>query len=164
MDPFDIDIDSTLSKKWWELGISPLGSVSTESIEDDNQFNGNEIVHVSDCHSYDDISICPLPWYPRNDLLDDMNKFYVHEQGSEWKIPSTKYCHVGQLLAATWETFGYHRVYVKAILSERRVHIVYLDWGTEEEVFSVDQLRLLHKKFLSLPVQAVPAKVSSLIG
>ena len=79
-DPFDID--ELLDKEWWEQDMPPLGSVTSQTIKYGNTFEDIGIVQVTDCSSYDNIWVCPLPWFKRDDLLDDMNHFYHLEQGA----------------------------------------------------------------------------------
>ena len=61
-------------------------------------------------------------------------------------------------MAAMYQDIGYHRVLIKKILSKKRVSVLYLESGTEIDI-SVKNLRLLHKKFLALPAQAIKARL-----
>ena len=47
---------------------------------------------------------------------------------------------------------------ITEILSKKRVSVLYLNSGTEIDI-SVKNLRLLHKKFLALPAQAIKAQL-----
>ena len=94
----------------------------------------------------------------RNCLLEDMNHFYEHDYGEEWTVPDTRYCLPGRCMAAMYQDIGYHRVLIKKILSKKRVSVLYLNSGTEIDI-SVKNLRLLHKKFLALPAQAIKARL-----
>jgi len=156
-DPFDLD--GALVKPWWEIGILPLGAVVVGTIEREKILREDStLVQVSHCPSFDEVWVCPSPWSPRDELLENMNEFYFSEDGAKWCIPNTSHIIPGRIYAGNYKTYGYHRVLVKHILSSSLVTVVYVDFGTEE-MLSVDQLRLLHKKFLSTPVQALQTRL-----
>ena len=85
-----------------------------------------------------------------------MNNFYTSGEGKRWRVPDTRFCSPGQLLAAKYSEIGYHRILVKHIINYEKVSVLYVDYGTILEIHTSD-LRLLHKKFLTLPAQAVKA-------
>ena len=85
-----------------------------------------------------------------------MNNFYTSGEGKRWRVPDTRFCSPGQLLAAKYSEIGYHRILVEHIINYEKVSVLYVDYGTIMEIHASD-LRLLHKKFLKLPAQAVKA-------
>lgn len=154
MDPFDLD--EMRSSEWWEVGVLPYGAVEFETVQE--RTLNSPLVQVTQVNSFDDLWICPNPWNHKEKLTEDMNKFYVDGEGQDWKVPSTDYCRGRHLMAATYASVGYHRVLIKQILSPEMVNVLYIDYGTIQEIH-VSHLRLLHKKFLSLPAHNEPISV-----
>ena len=50
------------------------------------------------------------------------------------------------------------QVIIKQVLSEEIISVLYIDYGTSSKVHFKD-VRLIHKKFLSLPAQVIPARL-----
>ena len=50
------------------------------------------------------------------------------------------------------------QVIIKQVLSEEIISVLYIDYGTSSKVHFKD-VRLIHKKFLSLPAQPIPARL-----
>ena len=59
-------------------------------------------------------------------------------------------------MVAVYKTEGFHRVMVKRVLEGNIVSVLYVDFGTVDKVKGI---RLLHKKFLKLPAQAIEARL-----
>ena len=154
MDPFDLDESTTT--EWWNNGILPYGAVEFETVQE--RTLDSPLVQVTQVNSFDDIWICPNPWNLKDELLEEMNKFYIEGEGSHWTVPSTDYCRGRHLMSAPYGKVGYHRVLIKQILSLEIVNVLFIDYGTIQEI-NVSCLRLLHKKFLSPPAQAIPVRL-----
>jgi len=142
---------------WYRVGFLPYGAADGEQLKE-RKLLEDCVVQVTQVTSFDCIWLCPEPWQPRYDLLKDMNNFYTSGEGKRWRVPDTRFCSPGQLLAAKYSEIGYHRILVKNIINYEKVSVLYVDYGTIMEIHASD-LRLLHKKFLTLPAQAVKARL-----
>ena len=61
-------------------------------------------------------------------------------------------------MAAIYKSEGYHRIIVRKVLKNEMISVLYVDYGTIDKV-KLNDMRLLHKKFLYLPAQAIPARM-----
>ena len=59
---------------------------------------------------------------------------------------------------APYKTEGFHMVMVKRMLKSEMVSVLYVDFGTLDKVRLKD-IRLLQKRFLSLPAQAIAGRL-----
>ena len=70
------------------------------------------------------------------------------------------------MMVAPYKSEGYHRVIVRRIMKNGMVSVLNVAFGTIEKVRLRD-MRLLHKRFLDLPAQAILARmwgVKDIIG
>ena len=79
MDPFDLDESTTT--EWWNNGILPYGAVEFETVQE--RTLDSPLVQVTQVNSFDDIWICPNPWNLKDELLEEMNKFYIDGEGRD---------------------------------------------------------------------------------
>ena len=148
----DLDLDEMRAAKWWEVNIPPFGAViNVDKVEERNM--DGPLVQITQVNSFEDIWVCPFPWDQRDELLASMNKFYIDGDGRDWTIPDSEFCRGKFLMAAPYADYGYHRVIIKQVLSEEIISVLYIDYGTSGEVHYKD-VRLIHKKYLTLPAQA----------
>ena len=153
----DLDLDEMRAAKWWEVNIPPFGAViNVDKVEERNM--DGPLVQITQVNSFEDIWVCPFPWDQRDELLTSMNKFYIEGEGRDWTIPDSEFCRGKFLMAAPYADYGYHRVIIKQVLSEEIISVLYIDYGSSGEVHYKD-VRLIHKKFLTLPARAIPARL-----
>ena len=62
------------------------------------------------------------------------------------------------MMDAPYKTEGFHRVMVRRMLKREMVRVLYVDFGNLDKVRLKD-IRLLHKRFLSLPAQAIAGRL-----
>ena len=62
------------------------------------------------------------------------------------------------MMVAPYKLEGYHRVMVRKMMKNDMVCVLYVDFGTVDKVRLKD-MRLLHKRFLYLPAQAILARM-----
>ena len=153
----DLDLDEMRAAKRWEVNIPPFGAViNVDKVEERNM--DGPLVQITQVNSFEDIWVCPFPWDQRDELLTSMNKFYIEGEGRDWTIPDSEFCRGKFLMAAPYADYGYHRVIIKQVLSEEIISVLYIDYGSSGEVHYKD-VRLIHKKFLTLPARAIPARL-----
>ena len=152
-----MDLDEMRSAKWYELDVPPFGAVVIADTIGERSID-SPLVQITQVNSFDDIWICPSPWDQRDKLLVDMNRFYLDGEGKDWIIPDSDFCRGKFVMAAPYADWGYHRVIIKQVLSEEMISVLYIDYGTSGKIQYKD-VRLIHKKFLSLPAQAIPARL-----
>jgi len=95
-------------------------------------------------------------------LMKSMDDCYrwddEHEKEYRLKNPQTE-CKRGAIMAAPYESEGYHRVRINKISrGDFVVEVFYLDYGTISEV-SMSEIRSLPTRFRSLPSQAIEGKL-----
>merc|ERR1719376_1188279 len=61
-------------------------------------------------------------------------------------------------MVAPYKSEGYHRVMVRRMMKNEMVSVQFVDFGTIDKVRLKD-MRLLHKRFLVLPAQAILARM-----
>ena len=152
-----MDLDEMRSAKWYELDVPPFGAVVNADTIGERSID-SPLVQITQVNSFDDIWICPSPWDQRDKLLVDMNRFYLDGEGKDWIIPDSDFCRGKFVMAAPYADWGYHRVIIKQVLSEEMISVLYIDYGTSSKVHFKD-VRLIHKKFLSLPAWPIPARL-----
>ena len=62
------------------------------------------------------------------------------------------------MMVAPYKTEGFHRGMDKRVLKSEIVSVLYVDFGTLDKVRLKD-IRLLHKRLLKLPAQAIAARM-----
>ena len=62
------------------------------------------------------------------------------------------------MMVAPYKSEGYHRVIVKRMIKGDYIGVLLVDFGTVDKVRLKD-MRLLHKRFLDLPAQAILARM-----
>jgi len=159
----NINVDLTmLDLPWTETGILPVGAVEDDKLDQ----QGVEIiegfplnVQVTEVVSMDKIWFCLFTMLDeREELMNELNIFYTKREGKSWKVPDVSYCWSGRLMAAIYKSEGYHRVIVRRVIKNDMISVLYVDYGTIDKV-KLQDMRLLHKKFLYLPAQAIPARM-----
>ena len=158
-----MEMDLTmLDLPWTITGILPVGAVKDQDlVQQTFDFaEGVSIpIQVTEVVSLDKIWFCLLPMVEELDrLMEALNDFYTKYEGKSWKVPDKKYCWSGRMMAAPYKLEGYHRVMVKRMMKNDMVSILYVDFGTVDKV-SLKDMRLLHKRFLDLPAQAILARM-----
>ena len=159
MDEVDL---SMLDLPWAQTGELPVGAVDGESLEQ-QQVVGVRVgahipVQVTEVVSFDTVWFCLQPVEEREKLMEEMDIFYNKGEGRRWEVPDGEYCWAGRLMAAKYKYEGFHRVMVKRMLEGNMVSVLYVDFGTVDKV-KLKDVRLLHKKFLKLPAQAIEGRL-----
>jgi len=159
----DINVDLTmLDLPWTETGILPVGAVEDDKLDQQcvEIIEGFPLnVQVTEVVNMDKIWFCLFTMLDeREELMNELNTFYTKCKGKSWKVPDVSYCWGGRLMAAIYKSEGYHRVIVRRVLKNEMISVLYVDYGTIDKV-KLNDMRLLHKKFLYLPAQAIPARM-----
>ena len=159
----DTGMDLTLlDLPWTETGILPLGAVEDQILAQ-QVFDVDEgvsiTVQVTEVVSLDKIWFCLSSMVEKRDrVMENMHEFYTKYEGKSWKVHDKKYCWSGRMMVAPYKLEGYHRVMVKRMMKNDMVSVLFVDFGTVDKVRLKD-MRLLHKRFLDLPAQAILARM-----
>ena len=159
----DMDIDLTmLDLPWTETGILPVGAVEDQDLAQQvfDVYEGRSVsVQVTEVVNLDKIWVCLLSMVGERDrVMEDLHDFYTKYEGKSWKVTDKKYCWSGRMMVAPYKSEGYHRVMVRRMMKNDMVSVLFVDFGTIDKV-SLKDLRLLHKRFLVLPAQAILARM-----
>ena len=120
---------------------------------------GSISVQVTEVVSLDKIWFCLLSMIDERDrVMEELHDFYTKYEGKSWKVTDEKYCWSGRLMVAPYKSEGYHRVMVRRMMRNKMVSVQFVDFGTIDKVRLKD-MRLLHKRFLELPAQAILARM-----
>ena len=171
MKVYDMDMDLTmLDLPWTETGILPVGAVEDQYLAQqvfDIYEGGSTTVQVTEVVSLDKIWFCLLSMVKERDrVMEELHDFYTKYEGKNWKVHDKKYCWSGRMMVAPYKLEGYHRVMVRRTLKNDLIIVLFVDFGTVDKVRMKD-VRLLHKRFLELPAQAILARmwgVTDVIG
>ena len=151
-----------LDLPWTETGILPVGAVEDQDLAQqvlDVYEGGSVSVQVTEVVSLDKIWFCFLSMVDERDrVMKELHDFYTKYEGKSWKVTDEKYCWSGRMMVAPYKSEGYHRVMVRRMMKNNMVSVLYVDFGTIEKVRLRD-MRLLHKRFLDLPAQAILARM-----
>ncbi|KAL5012203.1 hypothetical protein ScPMuIL_010754 [Solemya velum] len=94
-------------------------------------------------------------------LMEDLEKMYYSSEGENYEMPDNMLT-AGQLCAVLFpEDENWHRGVITAIKDNNFIEVYYVDYGNTCSV-QRKSLRLLRTKFLSLPAQAVQARLSNI--
>ncbi|XP_067136482.1 tudor domain-containing protein 5-like [Centruroides vittatus] len=121
-------------------------------------------VYVSDIDSPDQIWI-QIEGKETTDALEilmtDLQKLYNSMESHKYKMPE-KFCAVNNICAAIWpHNNDWHRAIISEVSDTNYVEVFYVDYGTRCKILK-HFLRFLRRDFLSLPVQAIKARLSNL--
>ncbi|XP_023218484.1 tudor domain-containing protein 5-like [Centruroides sculpturatus] len=121
-------------------------------------------VYVSDVDSPDQIWI-QIKGKETTDALEilmrDLQKLYNSRESQKYKMPE-KFCAVNNICAAIWpHNNNWHRAIISEVSDANYVEVFYVDYGTRCNVWK-HFLRFLQRDFLSLPIQAIKARLSNL--
>ena len=157
-----IDLDA-INLPWYETGCLPYGAVDMEKLEEqsigDIENSPYFFLHITEVESVNAFWICLLDFIEARDkMMEDLDEFYLKSTGRKWIVPKKKFCKKGRLMAAPYKNEGYHRVRILKYLGKSTVSVFYIDFGTKHTV-TLDKLRLLHKRFLDLPAQAIKVRL-----
>nr|XP_045603306.1 uncharacterized protein LOC123761363 isoform X2 [Procambarus clarkii] len=97
-----------------------------------------------------------------NSLMDCMFEFYSSRLGERYVIPEEKVTIRAPVIALHEEDMNFYRAFIVSLEDLRTVKLFFVDYGT---VCQCDYscLRLVHKKFFTLPAQAMKAVLSDVI-
>ena len=159
----DMDIDLTmLDLPWTETGILPVGAVEDQDLAQQvlDVYEGRSIsVQVTEVVNLDKIWVCLLSMVDERDrVIEDLHDFYTKYEGKSWKVTDKKYCWSGRMMVAPYKSEGYHRVMVRRMMKNDMVCVIFVDFGTTDKVRLKD-MRLLLKRFLDFPAQAILARM-----
>ena len=90
--------------------------------------------------------------------MNKMEVFYKSPEGEKWQVPNVAACPAGTVLAATYQSEGWHRVLVKEVVNMQILRLFFLDHGTSA-VQKLGHVRFLKKEFGKLPAQAIEARL-----
>lgn len=157
----NVDRDLTmLDLPWTETGILPVGAVEDQDLAQQvlDVYEGRSIsFQVTEDVNLDKIWVCLLSMVDERDrVMEDLHDFYTKYEGKSWKVTDKKYCWSGRMMVAPYKSEGYHRVMVRRMMKNDMVSVLFVDFGTIDKVRLKD-MRLLHKRFLVLPAQAILA-------
>ena len=91
-------------------------------------------------------------------LMEKMDQFYSSTPEERWRVETVTQCPAGTVLAALYQSEGYHRVLVKEVIDLKRLKLFYIDHGTTA-VQKLRHVRFLKAEFASLPGQAIRARL-----
>ncbi|XP_071537647.1 uncharacterized protein [Panulirus ornatus] len=97
-----------------------------------------------------------------NDLMDCMFEFYSTRIGDRFHVPQERIAIGAPVVALYAEDMNFYRALITSLEDLRTVKLFFVDYGTICQC-DCDSLRLVHKRFFSLPAQAVKAALSDVI-
>ena len=92
------------------------------------------------------------------DIMDRMDEFYMGVRGDMYRMVNTDQLRPGNMLAARYQTGGFHRALVIKVLDSSVVRLFFVDYGTVDNQ-KVKHCRFLNKQFVGLPGQAIQARL-----
>jgi len=158
-----VDRLGMLDMSWTVTGELPPGAVGEQGLEEQSVMNVEESsnipVQITEVVNLDKVWFCLKCMEEEMDkMMVELDKFYTKWEGKDWVIPHADYCWPGRIMAAPFQSEGYHRVMVKKMMKKDLVSVFFVDYGTIGKV-RLENMRLLHRKFLMLPAQAIPGRM-----
>ena len=93
-----------------------------------------------------------------NDTMDRMDMFYTGVRGDMYRLVNTDQLRPGNVLAARYQTGGFHRALVITVVDSSVVRLFFVDYGTVDNQ-TLKHCRFLHKQFVISPGQAIQARL-----
>ena len=93
-----------------------------------------------------------------NDTMNRMDMFYTGVGEDMYRLVNTDHFRPGNLLAVRYQTGGFHSDLFIRVVDSSAVRVFIVDYRTVENQ-NVKNCRCLHKQFVSLPGQAIHARL-----